>query len=144
MPDRTVSAMLKDRFKAVHANAAVRHFTRMIQDFQQREWEDANAKAGKVVEAVLKACWAETGKPVPKGKAFKVDNISIRLRVKPLWAIHYASQFPAPAALSMKSQATVVPVTIPMKLPQMRWTPMQSRPFALGSWLRWSAILRRA
>ncbi len=75
MPDRTVSAMLKDRFKAVHADAAVRHFTRMIQDFQQREWEDANAKAGKVVEAVLKACWAETGKPVPKGKAFKVDNI---------------------------------------------------------------------
>jgi hypothetical protein len=41
----------------------------------QREWEDANAKAGKFVEAVLKAAWSETGKPVPGGKAFSAGNI---------------------------------------------------------------------
>lgn len=75
MPDRTVNAMLKDRFEAKHADAAVRHFTRMVQDFQQREWEDASAKAGKFVEAVLKAAWHETAKPVPKGKAFKAGSI---------------------------------------------------------------------
>jgi hypothetical protein len=75
MPDRTVNAVLKDKFEAKHADAAVRHFTRMVQDFQQREWEDANAKAGKFVEAVLKAVWRETGKPVPKGKAFKAGTI---------------------------------------------------------------------
>ena len=67
--------MLKDKFEARHADAAVRHFTRMVQDFQQREWEDANAKAGKFVEAVLKATWNETGKPVPTGKAFAAGNI---------------------------------------------------------------------
>src|SRR5271169_180497 len=67
MPDRTVNAMLKDKFETKHADAAVRHFTRMVQDFQQREWEDANAKAGRFVEAALKAVWRETGKPVPKG-----------------------------------------------------------------------------
>jgi hypothetical protein len=75
MPDRTVEAMLKDKFEAKHADAAVRHFTRMVQDFQQREWEDASARAGKFVEAALKAVWGETGKPVPKGKAFKAGNI---------------------------------------------------------------------
>jgi len=75
MPDRTANVMLKEKFEAKHADAAVRHYTRMIQDFQQREWEDTNAKAGKIVEAVLKAVWHQTGKPVPKGKAFKTDNI---------------------------------------------------------------------
>jgi hypothetical protein len=75
MPDRTPNAMLKDKFEAKHADAAVRHYTRMVQDFQQREWEDANAKAGRFVEAVLKAVWHETGKPVPKGKAFHAGSI---------------------------------------------------------------------
>jgi HEPN domain-containing protein len=75
MPDKTVDAMLKDKFEAKHADAAIRHFTRMVQDFQQREWEDANAKAGRFVEAVLKAVWHETGKSVPKGKDFKAGNI---------------------------------------------------------------------
>lgn len=75
MPDRTVNAMLKDTFAAKHADAATRHFTRMIQDLQQREWEDANAKAGRFVEAALKAVWLQTGKPVPTGRAFKAGNI---------------------------------------------------------------------
>ncbi len=75
MPDRTVNAMLKDKFAAKHADAAVRHFTRMVEDFQEREWEDANTKAGRFVEAVLKAAWSETGKPVPRGKAFKAGSI---------------------------------------------------------------------
>jgi hypothetical protein len=75
MPDRTVNAMLKDKFQAKYADAAVRHFTRMVQDFQQREWEDANAKAGKFVEAVMKAAWSETGMPVFAGKAFSAGNI---------------------------------------------------------------------
>jgi len=75
MPDKTVNATLKDKFAAKYSDAAVRHFTRMVQDFQQREWEDANAKAGKFVEAALKAAWSETGKPVPAGKAFSAGNI---------------------------------------------------------------------
>src|SRR2546428_484945 len=80
MPDTTVNAMLKDEFEAKHVDAAVRHFTRMVQDFQQREWEDASAKAGKFVEAVLKAVWRETAKTLPKGKAF-MANIDGRVYV---------------------------------------------------------------
>jgi len=67
--------MLKDKFAAKHADAAVRHFNRMVQDYQQREWEDANAKAGKFVEAVLKALWDKAGEAVPTGKAFKAGTI---------------------------------------------------------------------
>jgi len=75
MPDRTVNEMLKDKFEAKCADAAVRHFKRMVQDYQQREWEDANAKGGKFVEAVLKAVWHEAGETVPTGKAFKAGTI---------------------------------------------------------------------
>jgi hypothetical protein len=74
-PDQTANEMLKDKFAAKYADAAVGHFKRMIQDYQQREWDDANAKAGKFVEAVLKALWGEAGETVPKGKAFKAGTI---------------------------------------------------------------------
>jgi hypothetical protein len=52
---KTISEMLKDKFGSKYADAAVRHFTEMIRDYQQREWADANTKAGRFVEAVLKA-----------------------------------------------------------------------------------------
>ncbi len=46
---KNINQMLKDKFEAKHADAAVCHFTRMVQDYQQREWEDATAKAGRFV-----------------------------------------------------------------------------------------------
>jgi hypothetical protein len=75
MPSKTINQMLKDKFEARYADAVVRHFTLMVQDYQKREWEDANAKAGKFVEAVLKALWRHAGEVVPTGKAFKAGNI---------------------------------------------------------------------
>lgn len=75
MPERTVNELLKDKFAGKYADAMVHHFEGMVEDFQKREWEDSNAKAGKFVEATLKAIWSETSKPVPKGKAFKADTI---------------------------------------------------------------------
>ncbi len=47
----------------------------MVQDFQKREWEDANAKAGKFVEAVLKAIWRSAGEVVPTGRNFSAGGI---------------------------------------------------------------------
>jgi hypothetical protein len=75
MPERTVNDMLKDKFGAKCADAMVRHFQAMVEDYKKREWEDCNAKSGKFVEATLKAVWNETGKPLPKGKDFKAGNI---------------------------------------------------------------------
>lgn len=76
MPDRTVDEMLKEKFAGKkHVDAAVRHFGRMVQDYQQGEWADANAKAGKFVEAVLKALVCEAGEKPASGKAFKAGTV---------------------------------------------------------------------
>lgn len=82
MPKKTITAMLKDQFAAKYADAAVRHFQRMVEDYQKREWEDSITKAGRFVEAVLKALWEHAGEVVPTGKAFKAGNIIDQLAGK--------------------------------------------------------------
>jgi HEPN domain-containing protein len=82
MPDRTANEMLKEKFAAKYADAAVNHFDRMVQDYKQREWDDANAKAGKFVEAVLKALWNAAGEAVPTGRDFKAGTIMDRIDKK--------------------------------------------------------------
>jgi len=76
MPDRTAEEMLRDKFVGTkHTDAAVTHFDRMVQDYHQSEWDDANAKAGKFVEAVLKALVCEAGGTPAAGKAFKAGGV---------------------------------------------------------------------
>jgi hypothetical protein len=82
VPKKTITAMLKDQFAAKYADAAVRHFQRMVEDYQKREWEDSITKAGRFVEAVLKALWEHAGEVVPTGKAFKAGNIIDQLAGK--------------------------------------------------------------
>jgi hypothetical protein len=72
---KTINQMLKDKFEAKYADAAVRHFADMLKDYRQREWADANTKAGRFIEAVLKALWDEAGEVVPKGRHFKAGVI---------------------------------------------------------------------
>lgn len=79
---KTINQMLKDKFEAKYADAAVRHFTRMVQDYQQREWEDATAKAGRFVEAVVKAIWRHAGEVVPTGKHFSAGKILTQIENK--------------------------------------------------------------
>lgn len=76
MPERTVEEILKDKFAGQkHVDASVKHFGRMVQDYQRGEWDDANAKAGKFVEAVLKALVVEAGEKPATGKAFKAGTV---------------------------------------------------------------------
>ena len=75
MPEESVNELLKNKFEAKHVDAMVRHFREMVSDYQKREWEGANAKAGKFVEATLKLLWRAAGEAVPKGKAFKAGTI---------------------------------------------------------------------
>jgi HEPN domain-containing protein len=82
MPEKSVNELLKDKFDAKHVDAMVRHFRNIVSDYQEGEWEDANAKAGKFVEATLKALWRAAGETVPKGKAFKAGNIMDQLGQK--------------------------------------------------------------
>ena len=68
MPDKTVNELLKDAFKAIHVDAAVKHFQGMVADYQKSDWADASTKAGKFIEAVMKALCVHAGEVVPKGK----------------------------------------------------------------------------
>lgn len=79
MASKTVEQMLKDRFTPKYVSAVVRHFQRMVEDFQQREWEDSITKGGRFVEAVLKAIWDHAGETVLPGKNFKAGAIMDQL-----------------------------------------------------------------
>jgi hypothetical protein len=83
MPERTIDELLKDAFPAKHADAAARHFRAMVADYQKSEWADAAAKAGKFVEAVMKALWVKAGEAVPPARDFKVGVLTDRLQQKP-------------------------------------------------------------
>jgi hypothetical protein len=81
--NRTVNAVLKDAFAGKHVDAAVKHFQDAVEDFQLSEWDDASAKGGKFIEAVLKALWIFVGETVPAGKDFKAGTIIDRLQSLP-------------------------------------------------------------
>jgi len=83
MPAKTVNDLLKDAFKASHVDATVSHFQKMVADYQKSDWADASAKAGKFIEAVVKALWVYSGETVPKGKQFSVGGIIDGLQNKP-------------------------------------------------------------
>jgi len=83
MPERTVNELLKNAFKPKHVDAAVGHFQNMVADYQKSDWADAAAKAGKFIEAVVKALWVYVGENVPKGKQFSVGGIIDGLQQKP-------------------------------------------------------------
>jgi len=74
VPRKDTHAMLRDQFAAKHSEAAVRHFQGIVEDYQKREWEDSITKAGRFVEAILKALWQHAGEVVPKGKDFKAGS----------------------------------------------------------------------
>ncbi len=73
--NRNVNALLKDVFLAKHADAAVRHFQDSVEDFELNKWDDASAKGGKFIEAVVKALWVYAKETVPPGKQFSVGKI---------------------------------------------------------------------
>jgi hypothetical protein len=79
--DDAVLTLLKARLPARHATAAVRHFRDAVLEYQKRKWDDASAKAGKFVEAVLKALVVHTNLPnVPTtGRGFSAGVCIDRL-----------------------------------------------------------------
>lgn len=73
--NRTVNDLLKDRFAAQrNVDALVRHFQDAADEYHQAKWEKSLAKAGKFLEAVLKALLVEAGLPTQSGRQFKVDK----------------------------------------------------------------------
>lgn len=73
MAEVAVLQLLKTRLPARHVTAAVKHFRAAVFEYQKRNWDDATAKVGKFVEAVLKALVAHTQVTPAKGRGFSVD-----------------------------------------------------------------------
>lgn len=66
---------LTTAFRKNHVSALLRHFSGMVQEFQEAKWEDSIAKSGKFVEAVLKGLFVHVGKTLPGGRSFKADAV---------------------------------------------------------------------
>ncbi len=74
-----VSDLLVPTFPAKHVKSALSHFTNAVNDFGQGDWEDSIAKAGKCVEAILKAVATHCGVTFESGRKFKADAVMIGL-----------------------------------------------------------------
>ena len=67
--------ILAGTFERKHMRAALEHFELMTLEFQKRSWEESLTKAGKLVEATLKALAIHAGLTLPPNeKEFKVDT----------------------------------------------------------------------
>ena len=77
-----VLALLQAKFPGRHAANAVKHFRDAVLEYQKRNWDDASAKTGKFVEAVLKALVVHTKLPnVPTtGREFSAGVCIDRLQ----------------------------------------------------------------
>lgn len=81
MPD--VATLLVPTFPTKHIKAALAHFDRAVNDFGRSNWEDGIAKAGKFVEAVLKAVATHCGVAFDSGRKFKADSVMTALTQLP-------------------------------------------------------------
>jgi hypothetical protein len=75
MDKEKIQNLLVPTFPKKHVVAALDHFFGIISKFQSGEWEPCISKAGKFVEAVLKALFVHVGQTPPKGRKFKADPI---------------------------------------------------------------------
>ena len=69
------SKLLIPIFPTKHINAALAHFENAAADFRQADWEDSIAKAGKFVEAILKAVATHCNVIFETGRKFKADRV---------------------------------------------------------------------
>jgi hypothetical protein len=75
MDKQQIEPLLTPKFPKKHTSAGLDHFSAMASSFQAGDWERCIAKAGKFIEAALKALFVHVGQTPPKGKKFKVDTI---------------------------------------------------------------------
>lgn len=73
-----VAGLLKI-FARKHVDGLVRHFAESINAFEDGDWEKCINKAGKFVEAAMKALAVHTSVPVPSAREFKVGQMVTRL-----------------------------------------------------------------
>jgi hypothetical protein len=70
-----LEALLSPTFAVKHVRAALGHYQSAVEAYQTADWETSIAKAGKFVEATLKALALHAQRPVPSGRGFKADVV---------------------------------------------------------------------
>jgi hypothetical protein len=98
MPANEIQTLLVARFPAVHVSACLKHYQAMLEEYQQSSWEGCILKAGKFVEAVLKALWIYAGQALPPARDFKVSVIITRLANLPTGTLPDAIRLTIPRA----------------------------------------------
>lgn len=72
-------AELLQQFPRKHVGALLRHFSESVRALEDGGWETCILKAGKFVEAVIKALAEHAGLMLPKAREFKVNKLVIQL-----------------------------------------------------------------
>jgi len=98
MAKARLEALLVPTFSRKHVSSLINHYDNLVSDLQKSEWEDSLAKAGKFVEAVLKALLVHVGDCPPKGRGFKADPIINGLANKPQGVYHDSVRLEIPRA----------------------------------------------
>src|SRR5665213_1760570 len=70
-----LTSLLSPQFVAKHIDPAVLHFNNAVNDYSKGDWEGCIAKAGKFVEALLKAVAVHCSAPFETGRKFKADKL---------------------------------------------------------------------
>src|SRR5207245_4789594 len=83
-------------FQAKPVDALLHHFERAVDHFRSNESEECAAKAGKFVEATVKALGTVANVSIPPGRAFKVDTVVNLLRQIPSGSIDEAVRIVIP------------------------------------------------
>jgi len=68
-------SLLTPTFPAKHISSAIEHLAKATEAFGQSEWESCIGKAGKFIEAMLKALGVHCGVTFETGRKFKADKI---------------------------------------------------------------------
>jgi hypothetical protein len=74
-PAPSLESLLAPHFAAKHVVPALRHYSNAVNDYSRGDWEECIAKAGKFVEALLKAVAVHCGVPFDTGRKFKADKL---------------------------------------------------------------------
>lgn len=69
------ASLLAPQFIAKHINAALLHFNNAVNDYSKGDWEGCISKAGKFVEALLKALGGHCNVAFEEGRKFKADKL---------------------------------------------------------------------
>lgn len=94
----TIELMLTPYFHKKNVSSLLKHFSKSVEDFRKRDWENAIAKAGKFIEATLKALFVHVGRALPSGRGFKADVIINGLGQLPDGSFHDSIRLTIPRA----------------------------------------------